>query len=154
MLMASISFPLFLLFLRNKWEIAFIAGALALWGAIQFGREKLRVYRSRNWPKATGTVTNIQSRKVDGGINGVDYYKVTFDFNYRVDQDHTGTYDFNCTSEAMAEGAVAGLQDKTVSVHYKPSDESKGILWEDEIWDIWWDTYWQMTHPDPQTASQ
>jgi hypothetical protein len=154
MFLACISFPLFLLFLRNKWEIAFIVGALTLWWAVQTCREKLRVYRTRSWPTATGTVTNIRSRKVDGGINGIDYYKVAFDFNYRVAQDNTGTYEFNCTSEAMADGAVAGMQNKTVSVHYKPSDEAKGILWEDEIWDIWWDTYWAMTHPDAQAAPQ
>jgi hypothetical protein len=154
MFLASFSFPLFLLFLRNKWEIAFIAGALAVWGAIQFGREKLRVYRTRNWPKATGTVSNIRSRKVDGGANGVDYFKVTFDFTWRVAQDHTGTYKFNCTSEEMAAGAVAGLQERSVSVHYKPSDESKGILWEDEVWDIWWETYWAMSHPEAQPTSQ
>jgi len=151
MLPASILFPWFVL-LRNKWEIAFIVGALALWGAIQFGREKLRVYRTRNWPRASGTVSNIRVRKVDGGANGVDYWKVTFDFTWRVAQEHTGTYKFNCTTEEMGNGAVAGLKDKPVSVHYKPSDESKGVLWEDEVWDIWWETYWQMTHAE--AASQ
>jgi hypothetical protein len=41
----------------------------------------------------------------------------------------------------MKDGAVAGLRDKTVSVHYPRSNEARPLLWEDEIWDIWWDTY-------------
>jgi hypothetical protein len=150
--LASISLPWLLMGLRSKWEIAVIVGLLAIWLAVQTGREKLRKYRTRSWPTVPGTVANIRVRKVDGGLNGVDYWKLTFDFTWRSAQEHTGTYAFNCTSEGMADGAVAGLQEKTVSVHHKPSDESKGILWEDEVWDIWWDTYWQMSHAE--AASQ
>jgi hypothetical protein len=95
------------------------------------------------WPTTPGAVGSLQIRKVDGGMNGVDYWKVAFDYTYHVHTEHSGKYSFNCVTEKMAEGAVTGLRDKAVSVHYKPSDESKGIVWEDEVWDLWWDTYWQ-----------
>jgi hypothetical protein len=151
---AAASWPSMLLSFRSWREIVIAAGFLAIALAILTCREKLRKYRTRNWPTTPGTVVNIHSRKVDGGSNGIDYWKFTFDYNYGVTQQRTGTYAFNCTSENMVQGATAGLENKTVTVHYKPSDESKGILWEDEIWDIWWDTYWTMTHPEPETTAQ
>jgi hypothetical protein len=142
MSLAALSLPWILLRIRSWWEIGVIAGFLALWVIFQTCKEKWRMHRTRGWPTSSGTVTNIQVRKVDGGLNGVDYWKLTFDYIYQVQQEHSGTYSFNCVTEKMAGGATAGLRDKTVSVHYKPSDESKGILWEDEVWDIWWGTYW------------
>jgi hypothetical protein len=102
------------------------------------------VYRTRGWPTSPGTVGNIQSRKVDGGVNGVDYWKLTFDYTYKVEREHTNSHSFNCVTANIADGAIAGLKDKTVSVHYKPSDENKAILWEDEVLNIWWHTYWQL----------
>jgi hypothetical protein len=143
MLLTAMSLPLVLMRLRSWWEIGVIVGLLALWGIFQTCKEKLRKYRSRGWPTTPGAVENIRVRKVDGGLNGVDYWKVTFDYKYCVQQEHAGSYSFNCVTEKMAQGATAGLQDKAVSVHYKPSDEAKGIVWEDEVWDVWWDTYWQ-----------
>ena len=135
-------------FLFQSWEkIAFVVAVLAIWLAFQKGREKLRVYRSRSWPTCAGTVEKLAVRKVDGGLNGVDYWKITFDFRYQVEAEHTGSYKFNCTSEEMAQGAMAGLEGKSVSVHYPKSNPEKGIVWEDEIWDVWWDTYWMMSHP-------
>ncbi len=151
MIVISFSLPSLLMGLRSRWEIGAIVALLALWLAFQTGREKVRKYRTRNWPTAPGKIADIRARKVDGGLNGVHYWKLTFDYSYGVAQQHMGTFAFNCTSEAMASGAAAGLEGKAVSVHYKPSDESKGILWEDEVWDIWWDTYWQMTHPATET---
>jgi len=134
--------------LRSWWEILVIAGLLVLWAVVQTFREKLRKYRTKGWPTATGTIANIKIRKVDGGLNGVDYWKVSFDYTYSVSKEQTGSYSFNCVTEAMGNGAVAGLVGKTACVHYNRSKESKGILWEDEVWDIWWDTYWQMSHGD------
>jgi hypothetical protein len=131
-----------LLRIRSWWEISLIVGALGLWVLVLTCREKWRKHRTRGWPTTPGAVENIQVRKVDGGMNGVDYWKTSFDYTYQVQQQHHGSYSFNCTSEKMADGAIAGLKDKTVSVHYKPSDESKGIVWEDEVWNVWWDTYW------------
>ena len=148
MFLALISLPLFYGRIHSWWQIELIVGLLALWWAVQTFREKLRKYRTRGWPTATGTVSNIAMRKVDGGLNGVDYWKASFDYSYSVAQQHSASYSFNCTSEEMATGAVAGMTDKTVNVHYSPSDESKSVLWEGEIWDIWWDTYWQMSHPE------
>ena len=148
MFLALISLPLFYGRIHSWWQIELIVGLLALWWAVQTFREKLRKYRTRGWPTATGTVSNIAMRKVDGGLNGVDYWKVSFDYSYRVAQEHSGSYSFNCTSEAMADGAVAGLKDKTVCVHYSPSGEGKMLLWEDEVWDIWWDIYWQLSHAE------
>jgi hypothetical protein len=135
-------------FLFQSWDkIAFVVGVLAVWLAFQMGREKLRVYRSRSWPTCAGAVEKLAVRKVDGGLNGVDYWKITFDFCYQVEAEHTGSYAFNCTSESMANGAMAGLAGKNVSVHYPKSAPAKGIVWEDEIWDVWWDTYWLLSHP-------
>ena len=141
--LTALSLPWILLRLRSWWEIGLIVGLLALWALFLTCKEKLMKYRSRGWPTATGVVSNVKVRKVDGGINGVDYWKLTFDYTYQVQQQHTGSYSFNCATENMADGATAGMKDKTVSVHYNPSNESKSILWEDEIWDIWWDTYWR-----------
>jgi hypothetical protein len=70
-----------------------------------------------------------------------------------VQQEHKGSYSFNCTSERMGQGVIAGLTDKTVCVHTKPSDESKSVLWEDEIWDLWWDTYWNLDKSERETAA-
>ncbi len=135
-------------FLFQSWDrIAFVVGGLAVWLAFRFGREKLRVYRSKSWPTCSGAVEKLAIRKVDGGLNGVDYWKITFDFRYQVEAEHTGSYAFNCTSESMANGAMAGLAGKIVTVHYPKSNPAKGIVWEDEIWDVWWDTYWLMSHP-------
>jgi len=153
MILTFISLPWIFARLRSWWEVAVIVGLLALWLAFTTFREKLRKYRTRGWPTAAGAIEDIHVRKVDGGINGVDYWNVTFIYRYRVSAEHIGTYSFNCTSEKMSEGAFAGLDNKTVSVHYKPSDESKGILWEDEVWDIWWNTYWQMSHGDAAANS-
>jgi len=147
MLMELVAMKFGIWFLFQSWDkIAFVVGALAVWWAVQTGREKLRVYRSRSWPKCPGAVEKLAVRKVDGGLNGVDYWKITFDFRYQVEREYTGLYAFNCTSEGMAEGAMAGLEGKSVSVHYPKSDAGKGIVWEDEVWDVWWDSYWKMSH--------
>jgi hypothetical protein len=152
------SLPSIFLLLRNWHEIAFIAGALAVWGIVATMKEKWRKYRTRSWPTTSGAVKNVQVDKVDGGVNGVDYWKVSFEYSYRVKQEHTGKYKFNCTSEKMSQGAFAGMTDKTVNVHYKPSNEADAVIWEDEIWDIWWDTYWNMkdqdatAQPDPSAS--
>jgi hypothetical protein len=152
MSLTALSLPWILLRLRSWWEILLIVGLLALWALFLTCKEKLRKYLSRGWPTAPGTVANIRTRKVDGGMNGVDYWKLTFDYTYRVQQEHSGSYSFNCATENMADGATAGMTGKTVSVHYKPSGESKGILWEDEIWDVWWDTYWHDFKGKTKTA--
>jgi hypothetical protein len=146
MFLALISLPLFLGRIHSWCQVELIVGVLALWWAVQTFREKLHKYRSRGWPITTGTISNIAVRKVSGGLNGVDYWKASFDYSYSVTQPHSASYSFNCVSEEMAAGAVAGLKDKAVCVHYSPSDESKCLLWEDEVWDIWWDTYWQLSH--------
>ena len=141
MLLIALSVPWFLLRIRSWWQVAIIAGLLVLLALFLTFREKLRKYRTKGWPTAPGAVRNIRVRKVSGGANGVDYWKLTFDYTYRVVYEHSNSYSFNCMTENMADGACAGLKDKTVSVHYKPSDESKAMLWEDEVWDVWWDTY-------------
>jgi hypothetical protein len=143
MLLAAFSFPWFLLRIHSWSELAIIAGILLLIVFITTGREKFRKYRTRGWPTASGTIGNISVRKVNGGVNGVDYWKLTFEYTYRVQFEHTNNYCFNCLSESMADGATAGLKDKTIPVHYKPVDEYKAALWEDEVWDLWWDTYRQ-----------
>jgi hypothetical protein len=153
--------PSILLGNRSRSEIVFIVVFLLIWLLVQTGREKLRKYRSRRWPTNAGAITNLGVRKVDGGLNGVDYWKITIDFIYTVagsaigqpaSDSYSGSYSFNCTSEEMAQGAMAGLKDKPVSVHYNPKDTGKGILWEDDVWDIWWDTYWALSHPDEAKA--
>ena len=149
----ALSLPWILARFHSWGQIGVVALLLAVWLAFRMGREKLRVYRSRSWPTCPGTVEKLAVRKVDGGLNGVDYWKITFDFRYQVEAEHTGSYAFNCTSEGMAEGAMAGLAGKSVSVHYPKSDAGKGIVWEDEVWDVWWDTYWTMSHPDAAEVS-
>ena len=154
MLMQLVAMKFGIWFLFQSWDkIAFVAGALALWWAVQAGREKWRVYRSKGWPTCPGAVENLAVRKVDGGMNGVDYWKVSFDYRYRVTEEHVGSYKFNCTSEEMAHGAMVGLEGKTVSVHTPPANEGKGIVWEDEVWDVWWETYWAMSHRDVAQVS-
>lgn len=148
MFLVVISLPWIFARMHSWWEIGVIAGLGVLWVIFQTCREKLRKYRTRGWPTAAGKIAEIKVRKVDGGLNGVDYWKVSFDYSYRVAQEHSGSYSFNCATEAMADGAVAGLKDKTVCVRYSPSNEGKMLLWEDEVWDIWWDTYWQMSHAE------
>ena len=108
-------------------------------GLFRIFREKWRVYRTRGWPTSQGTVGNIRPDKVSGGANGVDYWKVKFDYTYKVQQEHTHSFSIICATENLANRASAGLKDKTVSVHYKPSDENKAMLWEDEVFNIWWD---------------
>jgi len=115
-----------------------------LLGATLTFREKLRKYRTRNWPTADGRVSNMQARQVSGSDSGIDYWKFSFDYTYTVQHTHTGTYRFNCTSKTMVAGASAGLTGKTVRVHVNPYYEAKSLLWEDEVWDLWWDTYWNM----------
>lgn len=140
----ALSMPLFLLRIHSWGEIGFIVGALAVWGLVVTMKEKLRKYRTRSWPTAAGAVSNIQVEKVWGGVNGVDYWKVRFEYSYQGQQTHTGKYKFNCATEKMSQGASAGMQDETVNVHFNPRNEADSVLWEDEIWDIWWDTYWAM----------
>ena len=148
MLLIIISLPGILSRIRSQGEITFIVVFLALWLLFFTVREKLRVYRTRTWPKTDGDITEVSVKKVGGGINGVDYWKVSLEYSYRVQQEHAGKYSFNCTSENMGNGAVAGLAGKTVAVHYQSSDEAKSLLWEDEVWDIWWDTYWNLEHAE------
>ncbi|MGD0481114.1 MAG: hypothetical protein ABSA42_13150 [Terracidiphilus sp.] len=137
MTLAALSLPSILLGMRSWQEIVAVAGLIGLWGLFVIYREKWRMYRTRGWPTSPGIVGNIRSRKVSGGKDGVDYWKVTFDYTYKVEREHTNSYSFNCVTENLADRASAGLKDKTVSVHYKPSDENKTILWKDEVWNIW-----------------
>lgn len=146
MSLIALSLPEVLLRLRSWWEVGAIVGFLALWLLFAIFREKWRMHQTRGWPTVPGAVGNVEVRKVDGGLNGVDYHKVSFEYTYSVQQEHKGKYSFNCATEKMSEGAVAGLQNKTVSVHYKPSDESNAVLWEDEVWNVWWDDYWEASH--------
>ena len=135
--MALMDIPYILLKLRNWRGIVTVAGLLAVWWAVATFREKWRKYRTRGWPTAEGAVANIRVEKVDGGANGVDYWKLTFDYSYRVAQEHTSNYSFNLVTEKLRDRAAAGMVGKCVRVHYDPKDEAKGILWEDEVWDLW-----------------
>jgi hypothetical protein len=153
MFLVILSLPTIFMRMRSWEEIGVVAALLAAWVVFATCREKWKKYRTRGWPTATGTLTDIRSEKVDGGLNGVDYWKVKIDYRYTVGQEHPGTYSFNCATENMANGATAGLKEKTVCVHYKPSDEAKALLWEDEVWDIWWDTYWRLYKGTTAAAS-
>jgi len=150
---AILDAPFFLLALRSWWEIPVVVAGLILWALIATFWEKWRVHRSRNWPTAQGVLSNVRSKPVDGGANGVDYYKIKFDYTYTVTQAHTGSYSFNCVKEAQANGAVTYLRDKTVTVRYAPGNEAKSLLWEDDVWNLWYDDYWNscQTAPADQT---
>jgi len=92
-----------------------------------------------------------------GGLNGVDYWKIKIEYAYTASGDlaqteYSGFYSFNVTSEEQANGALAGLKDTTVCVHYSPGNPAQGLLWEDEVWDLWWETYWAMSHPEEAKA--
>jgi hypothetical protein len=142
--------------LRSHTEIVLIVVVLILYFLVQTAREKWRVWRTRSWPTSAGTISKLGYEKIDGGLNGIDYWKVRIDYAYVAANDpaqYHGHYEFNVTSEEQATGAIAGLQEKTVSVHYDPGLHDKGVLWEDEVWDIWWDTYWSLAHPDEDKAS-
>lgn len=138
----AISLPTILARMHSARELGIIALLAAVVITFMTLWEKWKKYHTRNWPSAKGSVTKLDLRKVDGGLNGIDYWKVTIDYTYQAQQEHKGSYSFNCTSETMGQGAIAGLTGKSVCVHYSPSKESKSLLWEDEIWDLWWDTYW------------
>lgn len=148
MFLLAISIPTILGRFHTANELGLIALLLAIYFAIVTIKEKWQVHRTKSWPTTQGAIENLRIEKISGGLNGIDYWKVRFHYKYRVQEEHGGDYAFNCKDEEMGQGAVTGLQDKTVCVHYKPSDEGKSVLWEDEIWDLWWDTYWQMTHQD------
>jgi hypothetical protein len=136
-LLALLDIPYILLKLRNWRGVATVAGLLAVWWAVATGREKWRKYRTRGWPTAEGAVSNIVVKKVDGGANGVDYWKLTFDYTYRVSAEHTGSYSFNLVTEKLRDRAEAGMVGKVVCVRYDPKDEAKSVLWFDEVWDLW-----------------
>jgi len=153
MTILAISLPTILARVRSARELEIIVGIAAVIIAVMTLWEKWKKYHTRNWPTTIGTMSNLQVRKVSGGLNGVDYWKVTIDFTYQVQQAHQGSYSFNCASEEMSQGAIAGLTGKTVCVHYSPSKEGKALLWEDEIWDLWWDTYWNSNKNEAKPAS-
>jgi hypothetical protein len=136
MALTALSLPWILLGLGSWNEIVVVAGLAGLWVLFAILREKWRVHRTRGWPTSPGIVGNISSDKVDSA-KGIDYWKVTFDYTYKVEREHTKSYSFDCVTENEANRASAGLKGKTVSVHYKPSDENKAILWEDEVSAIW-----------------
>jgi len=137
MALIALSLPWILLRMRSWQELLAVVVLVVLLGLFRIYREKWRVYRTRGWPTSPGIVGNIRSDKVDGGVNGVDYWKVSFDYTYKVEREHTSSYSFNCVTEHLADRATAGLKGKTVSVHYRPSDENKAILWKDGVWAIW-----------------
>jgi hypothetical protein len=153
----SLDLPSVLARVPSKSEILFILGALLTWFLVQTGREKWRVYSTRRWPTAAGRAVQASYKKIDGGLNGIDYWKVELEYAWKVvggETEYAGIYKFNVTSEEQAQGAVAGLTEKAVSVHYDPAKKSHGVLWEDEVWDIWWETYWSLSHPDSGTATE
>ena len=120
------------------WELAALAAFFAIGYVVLKIVKAWTKFRTGGWPTAEGAIGNIRSRKVENSTaNGVDYWKVTFDYSYRVAEEHSKSYSFNCLTEAMANRAVAGLAGKTVRVRYKPSDETHALLWEDEVWDLW-----------------
>ena len=152
MTLLAASLPFILSRVRSAGELAAIAGIAVAIAAAMMLWTRWQQYRTRRWPTSIGTIASLDVRKVDGGLNGIDYWKVTIGYTYTVQQEHQGSYSFNCTSEQMGQGAVAGLTDKPVCVHYSPSNESKSLLWEREIWDLWWDTYWQLANGDAVTG--
>lgn len=155
MLFLMLSIPTILARFHTARDLGLIGLFLAIYFVIVTGKEKWQVHRTRQWSTAQGTIENLQLEKVSGGMNGVDYWKVRFHYRYNATGEHEGTYAFNCTSETQGQGAIAGLQNKTVCVHYKPGAEGKSVLWEDEMWDLWWDTYWKITHDDaPEQDSE
>ena len=137
MLPAFASIPFILLKLGSWQRMAAAAGLLALFGVFMTGREKLRKFRTRNWPTTPGAIGTIEVKKIDGGANGVDYWKLTFTYTYTVQQPHSGTYSINLVTQGLLDKASAGLPGKTVRVHYNSKDEAKALLWEDEVWDLW-----------------
>ena len=141
MILLAVSLPTLLSHIRSPLELVLIAGLAVVVVALMTLWQKWKKYRTRNWSTAVGTIAKIDVNKVDGGLNGIDYWKVAVHYAYQAKQEGAGVYTFNCTSELMSQGAVAGLTGKPVCVHYSPFKESKSLLWEDEVWDIWWDTY-------------
>jgi hypothetical protein len=157
MLLIIFDLPSILARIHTPGQIAFVVVILLIWLVIQIGREKWRVYRSKSWPTAAGTIAKLTSKKVWGGFNGVDYWKIQIEYTYTAAGDlaqteYSGSYSFNVTSEEQSNGALAGLKDRTVSVHYDQRNPAKGLLWEDEVWDLWWETYWAMAHPEEAKA--
>jgi len=153
MILIAVSLPTLISHVRSAQELVIIAGLAVVVVAAMTLWEKWKKYRTKNWPTATGTITKLDAYKVDGGLNGIDYWKVAIHYAYQAQHEGAGVYTFNCTSELMSQGAVAGLTDKPVCVHYSPFKESKSLLWEDEVWDIWWDTYWHLANDNTQAVT-
>lgn len=153
MLLLILSIPTILARFHSARDLGMIGLFLAIYFAIVTLKEKWQVHYTRSWPTTQGAIENLRVEKVPGGLNGVDYWKVRFQYRYRVQEEHEGSYAFNCTSEEQGRGAIAGLQNKTVCVHYRPADERKSVLWEDEIWNLWWDTYWHMGEDNAQQTA-
>jgi hypothetical protein len=133
-----ISLPYALWKLHSWTGIAVAVGALVIYAAGSMLLEKWRKHRTRGWPTVQGAVVDLKNTYEDGGANGVRYWRISFGYNYTVNgSDHSGHYKFNCVSEGAGKKAAERLNGATVNVHYNPRDAAKSMLWEDEVWDLW-----------------
>jgi hypothetical protein len=131
------SLPYILYKLRNWHGIVFALVGLGLYFLVVLGKEKWEVYRTQRWPVTEAPVEAVRVERVDAGPNGVDYWKLHFNYTYEVTARHSGSYTFNLVTDKLKDEAEAGMAGKTVRVHYNPKDESKSVLWEDEVWALW-----------------
>ena len=112
--------------------------AMAVYFVIVTAIEKIRKIRTKNWPTTAGATCDVEKEFVPGGVNGVDYWRVNFHYTYSVGgTDYKGKYHVNFTSESMREQALAGITRGPVIVHYDPANPAKGVLWEDDVWNLW-----------------
>lgn len=143
--MLRFSMSLIVIFLPSAfWNLSFWQfllvglGGLAIYAVLSEAWEKWRKHRTRSWPTAQGAVVDVLNTYESGGANGVRYWRISFRYNYTVNGiEHSGKYKFNCVSESQGKRAEEKLTCATVNVHYDPQDAAKGLLWEDEVWDLW-----------------
>ncbi len=138
MIPIAMSLPSIFARLHSAGAIGFAVVVLAIYFAIVTALEKWRKFRTKNWPTVPGTTCDVEKEFVSGGVNGVDYWRVNFHYTYSAGgTDYKGKYHVNFTSESMREQALAGITRGPVIVHYDPANPSKGVLWEDEVWNLW-----------------
>jgi hypothetical protein len=134
---AALSLPWILVTLHSWSRILLFVGFLFLYWLFVTLKEKWAKIRTRNWPVTQGPIENIRVEKVEGGVNGADYWKLTFDYTWTVSTQHRDSYSFNLTTDRLRDAAETGLVGKVAAVHYNPKNEADACVWFDEVWDLW-----------------
>jgi hypothetical protein len=134
MLTMFATLPYFLYRHHSARDIGILVGIFALYCFFVIAKDRWTEYRTGSWLIAHGTISDVHTENVDGGLNGVDYTKVHFSYGYVVDgKSYGGKFHVNCMSENLCRDTVDGISKGEAVVHYDPSNPSKSVLWQDEV---------------------